>query len=77
MKGATIRIIREVAEERGLTKGDIVGPCREKRLVVARDEAAYRMHKELEMTLAAIGQALGNRNHSTILSALRRREGVA
>lgn len=74
LTGAAIRIIREEAEEHGLTKGDIVGPSRERRLVVARDEVAYRMHKELEMTLGAIGEALGGRNHSTIISALRRRE---
>ncbi len=74
LPAAAVQIIREVADDHGLLKGDLVGPRRHQRIVQARDEAAYRMRTELDMTLVAIGQALGGRDHSTVIASLRRSE---
>jgi len=70
----TVRgIIARVAEEHGLTAADIVGPSHKQKLIVARHEAIYRVWIEKDpIGLAEIGRYF-NRDHTTILSALRKK----
>jgi chromosomal replication initiator protein len=48
---------------------EIVGKCREKRLVVPRQIIMYLMRSELKSSYPAIGQELGGRDHTTAIHA--------
>lgn len=47
---------------------------RHRSLVIARQEAMYRAHREGGYSLPRIGRALGNRDHTTVLHGVRRHE---
>ena len=65
-------VIRETARYYAVTADDIRGNSREKKYVRARQVAIYLMRDKLGMTLVEIGKEMGNRNHATIMSAIRR-----
>lgn len=65
------QIITEVAHEHHLTYRDLVGPDRHRPVVRARHRAMYLCHKEGHWSLPQIGQALGQRDHTTVLYGLR------
>lgn len=68
------RMIRkQVAEEHGLRLAEIDGPRRSKLIVAARHEAMARVYVECpELSTPEIGRMFGNRDHSTVLNAVRR-----
>lgn len=70
------RIILEVASEYGVTAEAIIGPGRERRVVAPRHCAMYRMFRELGTSPCAIGRRLGNRDHTTVLSGIKRHEAM-
>jgi len=59
-------LLSELADLRGTTLAEIVGPRRLPALVAIRREAAQLMRDETSLTLKAIGLLLGHRDHSTI-----------
>lgn len=66
-------IIATAAEKHGVTVHDIKGQSRRKWIVAARFEAiaqAYQLRPDL--SLARIGEAFGGRDHTTLISALRK-----
>lgn len=63
-------ILAEVCHKHNITYSELVGDRRSKHLVKARHEAAFRLSRETEMSLPAIGRRL-NRDHTTILYGLR------
>lgn len=67
------KIIAQVAEDFGLTVGDITGPSRKARICNARFYAARRIREELSLSYVLIGLALGGRDHSTIIAGLKKR----
>ena len=64
-------ILREVAAKHNLRVFDLKSVRRRRDLVKARHEAAYRIHKETTFSLPQIGRILGDRDHTTILHAVR------
>lgn len=62
--------------EMGLPVSDIVGISREKHLVRARAAIAWLANIGLGRSLPRIGALLGNRHHTTILSLVRKAEGL-
>jgi chromosomal replication initiator protein len=60
-------ILNAVAEYYHLTVDDLRGKQRDKHIVVPRHVAMYLMRQETEASLLEIGQALGGRDHSTVL----------
>jgi chromosomal replication initiator protein len=64
-------IIERVCFEFGCTEEELLSDNRERRFVVARDTVAFLLRKHLGFTLKSIATLL-NRDHSTILIALRR-----
>jgi len=70
---AVITVIKEEAEAAGLTAADVVGRSRVPRCVDARTKVAIRLREQYDMTLQAIGAALGGRDHSTILHSLTKK----
>jgi hypothetical protein len=70
--GHWLEIIDQVCAKHSLTRSELIGCRRERRLVAARHEAMYRMSKETTMSLPAIGRRMGNKDHSTVLHAIRK-----
>lgn len=64
-------IVTEVSVKTGVTVSDILGPNREKHVVLARYEALYRTAVETTMSYFAIGRRF-NRDHATIIHGLQR-----
>lgn len=65
-------IISLVAAKHGVTAADIVGPSRTRKIVAARHEAIGVVYTHCrQVSLPAIGR-LFNRDHTTILHALRK-----
>lgn len=50
-----------------LTNKDLVGPKRQKELVLPRHISMYILSEELGMTVEKIGQVLGGRDHTTVM----------
>lgn len=71
-KSSIRRIITIVAEEYGLTYGDIIGHRRTRRYVQARFEAIAEVKRQKpHLTLPQLGKAF-NRDHTSILHALQK-----
>ncbi|MFA6533892.1 MAG: chromosomal replication initiator protein DnaA [Patescibacteria group bacterium] len=52
-----------------LSLTDLIGACREKRLVVPRQIAMYLLREELKASFPGIGQEMGGRDHTTAMHA--------
>lgn len=61
------QIIDVVASEMGISRSALLGPDRSKDTAWARQVAMYLIREETESSLPAIGDALGNRDHTTIM----------
>jgi chromosomal replication initiation ATPase DnaA len=71
---AIAEIIAEVAKETGLTVAMLVGDRRSRPIVAARHLAYWRAARETGASLAAIGRAFGDRDHTTIIHGIRKHE---
>ncbi|HEY7985242.1 MAG TPA: chromosomal replication initiator protein DnaA [Ktedonobacterales bacterium] len=60
-------VLAAVAEYYRIPEDDLRGKQRDKHIVVPRQVAMYLMRQETEASLLEIGQALGGRDHSTVL----------
>ncbi|TME26399.1 MAG: chromosomal replication initiator protein DnaA, partial [Chloroflexi bacterium] len=61
------RIVETVAKYYGVPLDQIKGKARDKQIVLPRQIAMYLMREETEAPLLRIGEALGGRDHSTVL----------
>jgi chromosomal replication initiator protein len=61
------RIVETVARYYGVPLDQIKGKARDRQVVVPRQIAMYLMREETEAPLLRIGEALGGRDHSTVL----------
>jgi chromosomal replication initiator protein len=61
-----VGVIRIVAEHFGLRPDDLTGRKRTKEVANARQIAMYLLREENDMSLPAIGEQLGGRDHSTV-----------
>ena len=68
------RIIGEAAEVFGMSVDDLRGHSRTRALVQARQSAMYVCRSLTEESLPAIGRAFGQRDHTTVLHAVRKVE---
>lgn len=66
------QIIDTVAEQNEVRVCDLLGPRRTNDLVFPRFMAVSLLREHTKSSLPAIGRRLGGRDHSTIMSALRR-----
>lgn len=60
-------VIQETARHFGVSVEDLKGKSRRKEIALARQVAMYLAREETDAALAAIGAALGGRDHSTVL----------
>ncbi|MBN2472207.1 MAG: chromosomal replication initiator protein DnaA, partial [Anaerolineae bacterium] len=64
----TIETVLEVtAAYHNLSIDDLVGPRRTKKIAMARQQAMYLAREATEASLPQIGQAIGGRDHTTIM----------
>ena len=61
------RIVETVAKYYGVPSDQLRGKARDKQIVLPRQIAMYLMREETESPLLRIGEALGGRDHSTVL----------
>lgn len=66
------RIIATVARRYGLTENDMASACRLKKVVIPRHIACYLARKLTLQSMPQIGRVLGDRDHTTILSAVNK-----
>ena len=59
-------VINAVTSFYGVTKGELIGKCKKKELVIPRQVCCYLMCELLSLPLMSIGKELGDRNHTTI-----------
>jgi len=64
-------IKRIVAEHYGLDPAEMNSPCRERRVARPRQVVMWLARRRTERTLHEIGDALGRRDHTTILHGIR------
>ena len=67
-------ILVSVSREFGLTTKDLTGRARRRTVVTARAIAIHLIRTHTGCSLEEIGRQVGNRDHSTVLNALRRAE---
>ncbi|MCZ7570286.1 MAG: chromosomal replication initiator protein DnaA [Ardenticatenaceae bacterium] len=60
-------VLREVAHFYNVGVEDLRGPSRRKAIAYARQVAMYLSREETDASLAQVGEALGGRDHSTVL----------
>lgn len=69
-------IIREIATYYSLTEKDIRGQNRSKNTAIARQIAMYLMRTLTNLSLKDIGSEFEDRNHSTVLSSIKKIEDL-
>jgi chromosomal replication initiator protein len=65
-------VLDAVAEYYRIPADDLRGKQRDKHIVVPRQVAMYLMREETEASLLEVGQALGGRDHSTVLHGVEK-----
>lgn len=68
------KICEQVSQNYGLRTSDLLGKSRQKQIVFARQLAMMHCRTLLSMSLPEIGRAFGGRDHSTVISALKKIE---
>ena len=65
-----------VSEYYTIPKSEVLGESRAKECLLPRQVIMYLAKTKLRMSLAKIGQALGNRNHTTVMHAISKMQGM-
>jgi chromosomal replication initiator protein len=73
---AVERIVAAVAEHFSLTEAALIGAGREKLVSTARAVGMYVARRHTGMSFPEIGRAFGGKNHSTVIAACQRVEGM-
>ena len=68
------KIIRETAKYYGIKEEELTGQSRSKNTVMARQVSMHLMRTLTNLSLQAIGEQHGGRNHATVLSSCRKVE---
>jgi chromosomal replication initiator protein len=68
------RILKAVCQHFEVTTADLCSPRRPQALSFARQAAMYLLRERTELSLSEIGDALGGRDHTTILHGIRKIE---
>ena len=73
MHDTLMQLLAEVADAFGITMAELRGSSRTQGLCEARAAAAWVLRERYPaLTLAAIGELLGGRHHTTVINALQR-----
>lgn len=64
------KILSEVAEKHGMPLTAFRSKSRTMKFIQCRQEACYRLSKELRFSLKQIGRLMGHRDHTTVMNAI-------
>jgi len=64
-------VLQKVATHLGVSEEEIKSNSRSAQIVYARRISSFILNKDLNLTLSASGAILGNKNHATVLNAVR------
>lgn len=70
------KIMVEVAEKHNMPVAAFRSASRKMNYINLRHEACYRLSTELGFSLMQIGRLMGNRDHTTVLNAIRRHKKI-
>jgi hypothetical protein len=70
------RMLNEVAEKHNMPVAAFRSQSRTMPFINLRHEACYRLSTELGFSLMQIGRLMGNRDHTTVLNAIRRHKKI-
>ena len=70
------KILMEVAEKHKMPVAAFRSKSRTLPFINLRHEACYRLSTELGFSLMQIGRLMGNRDHTTVLNAIRRHKKI-
>ena len=71
-RAISIDVIKDrICEKYGVTRLELEGKQRCKRLTWPRHEAFYRASKETKASLPEIGRAFGGRDHTTVMHGIK------
>jgi len=70
------KILNEVAEKHKMPVASFRSKSRTMPFINLRHEACYRLSTELGFSLMQIGRLMGNRDHTTVLNAIRRHKKI-
>lgn len=70
------KILMEVAEKHKMAVASFRSKSRTMPFINLRHEACYRLSTELGFSLMQIGRLMGNRDHTTVLNAIRRHKKI-
>ena len=70
------RILNEVADKHNMPVASFRSQSRTMPFINLRHEACYRLSTELGFSLSQIGRLMGNRDHTTIMNAIRRHKKI-
>jgi hypothetical protein len=70
------KILMEVAEKHKMPVGAFRSKSRTVPFINLRHEACYRLSTELCFSLKQIGRLMGNRDHTTVMNAIRRHKKI-
>ena len=70
------KILMEVAEKHKMPVAAFRSKSRTVPFINLRHEACYRLSMELGFSLMQIGRLMGNRDHTTVLNAIRRHKKI-
>lgn len=65
------RILSQVTDKHGLYLSALTSPARDKPLSRARQEAMYRLRKELPLSYPRIARVLGRSDHTTVIHGIK------
>jgi Bacterial dnaA protein helix-turn-helix len=69
----SVKIIKDIARQHGITYADIIGPNRTQKIYKARHHAIHAVKAACpNKSLPELGRMFGNRDHTTILHALQK-----
>lgn len=69
-------IIKSVIEEFGYSEADLKGTKRTQKLALARQTSMYLIRAFLNLSLAEIGEFFGGKDHTTVIHAIGKIEGL-
>jgi len=70
------KILMEVAEKHNMPVASFRSQSRKMNFINLRHEACYRLSTELGFSLKQIGRLMGNRDHTTVMNAIKRHKKI-
>ena len=65
------KLFKKIEKELGVTRAQLVSSSRKRTLVIPRQIFCHILYRTGKFSLGAIGQLLGNRDHTTVIHSVK------